>query len=141
MTLASRVRVEILRAITRRLTSSSQSAYCPIYNIRPILHVGPLKDGKVERQETLTFVDSVLRFRHLLSINDLSFAYRRVGKGFHNSLRQIFIVLNEEDRLHSQNANADSQGTNQVVTRGTKRPNQSNQTSRGRGQQRGKRAK
>lgn len=134
LTLASRVRVEVLRAISRKVNGPNQSAYCPIFNTRPILHVGPLVDGKVQRAETLTYVDAVLRFKHLLTINDLVFAYRRVGYGFHNALRQTFIVLRDEDRKHAQ-----SLPTTQGTSRGTKRTNDG--SSRGRGAPRGKRSR
>lgn len=138
MTLASRVRVEILRAIAKKVVSPSQSAYCPIYNPRPILHVGPLVDDKVERKETLTFVDAVLRFRHLLSINDLFFAYKRVGVGFHNCLRQMFLVMNDEDRVNF-NKNQEETNTNQPNSgRGVKR---GQETFRGRGSSRGKKSR
>lgn len=137
MTLASRVRVEILRAISKKVVSATQSAYCPIYNPRPILHVGPLVDNKVERKETLTFVDAVLRFRHLLSFNDLYFAYKRVGVGFHNNLRQMFIVMNDEDRTVFANTPAPPGGQT-TQGRGVKRGQDS---SRGRGGSRGKRGR
>lgn len=137
LTLASRVRVEILRAITRKVLSPTQSAYCPIYNPRPILHVGPLVEGKVKREETLTFVDAVLRFRHLLTINDLHFAYQRLGLGFHNVLRQMFIVLNDDDRKAFEASNP-KPTQRSGPTKGVKRGHES---TRGRGAPRGKRAK
>lgn len=136
LTLASRVRVEVLRSIARKVIQPNLSAYCPIYNTRPILHLGPLVDGKVQKSETLTYVDAVLRFRHLLTINDLTFAYKRVGYGFHNCLRQIFIVLNDEDRPKGQAAAASQARSGSG--RGTKR---SSDSTRGRGAPRGKRGR
>lgn len=136
MTLASRVRVEILRAIARKVLSPTQSAYCPIYSVRPILHLGPLVDKKVQRTETLTYVDAVLKFRHLLTINDLGFAYKRLGYGFHNVLRQMFIVLNEEDRATYNATHGRTAGSSENQSKGVKR-GQDHQ--RGRGAPRGKR--
>lgn len=137
MTLASRVRVEILRAISRKIISPTLAGYCPIYNPRPILHVGPMVDGRVDKRETLTYVDAVLRFRHLLTINDLSFAYQRVSKGFPGCLRQTFIVLNDDDRRVVQGNQGNQPQPTSGPTRGQKRPGD----MRGRGGFRGKRAK
>lgn len=117
VTPATRVRVEVLRAISKKLIRPEVSSYCPIYGIRPLLHIGPKVDGKVQTKETLTYVTAVLRFRHVLTIRDLYFAYQTVGDGFSGCLRQTFIVLNEEDRKNSKNHAADQ------PTRGTKRTN------------------
>lgn len=57
LTLATRVRTEILRAIARKLNIPEESGYCPIHNPRPILQVGRLQDGKVVPMRTMTFVD------------------------------------------------------------------------------------
>lgn len=139
LTLASRVRVEILRAISKKLTAPNASGYCPIYGTRPILHVGPAENGRVQPTETLTFVDAVLRYRHLLTINDLHFAYQRVGNGFKDALRQTFMVLNEDDRTNHSRARQDVFSTPPEQTpRGQKRPGP---FGRGRGNFRGKRAR
>lgn len=79
LVLGTRVRQEILRAISKKVQDSDLAAYCPIYELRPVLHLGPLRDGRVVRTETLNFVDSVMRFRHLINVTDLDFAYSRVG--------------------------------------------------------------
>lgn len=131
VTLATRVRTEILRAISKKLTTDNLSGYCPIYNSRPILHTGPLVDGKVQPKETLNFVDSVLRYRHLLSPTDLTFAYKRVGNFFFGSLSQTFIVLNTEDKANFDKNREDlNQGS---TSRGQKRGLADSSRGRGRG--------
>lgn len=120
VTPASRVRIEILRAISRKLTTDEQSGYCPIYGVRPLLHVGPKENGRVMTRETLTFVTAVVRFRHLINVSDLFFAYQTLGDNFTGCLRQTFIVLNEDDRQHSK-AERTRQAT-QTTQRGQKRP-------------------
>lgn len=132
LTPASRIRVEVLRAISRKLTTDALSGYCPIYGTRPILQTGPLVNGRVQPTDTFTYVDAVQRFRHLININDLSFAYKRLGNSFMGALRQTFVVLNEDDSKQYQNQDHDSR-QNQ---RGNKRRHEDPPTqgsSRGRG--------
>lgn len=126
VTPATRVRIEVLRAISRKLTTDERSAYCPIYGARPLLHVGPRVNGRVETKETLTYVTAVLRYQHLVNIRDLFFAYKALGSNFGGSLRQTFILLNEEDRKHSEKARDKASETN----RGQKRPPDSTENSR-----------
>lgn len=54
VTIGTRVRMEILRAIARKVQSDEEVAYCPIFGIRPVLHVGPVSNGKVTRTKTFT---------------------------------------------------------------------------------------
>lgn len=98
LVLGTRIRIEILRAIAKKLNDPNLSGYCPIYDTRAILHLGPVVEGRVVREETLGFVDAVLRFRHLISVLDMDFAYQKVGNAYLNALPQNFIVLNEADR-------------------------------------------
>lgn len=122
VTPATRVRVEVLRAIARKLTKDDQSGYCPLYGSRPLLHIGPKVNGKITPKETLTYITAVQRYRHLINIRDLYFAYQTLGTNFGGCLRQTFIVLNEDDRKASEAArNRDAQ-----TNRGTKRTMQSN---------------
>lgn len=126
VTPASRVRVEVLRAISRKLNTDERSGYCPIYATRPILHVGPRVNGRVEPRETLTYVNAVLRYQHLLNITDLMFAYKALGANFGGCLRQTFIILNEEDRKHAEEARKKAA----QHARGTKRPTTDQSESR-----------
>lgn len=127
VTPATRIRIEVLRAISRKVLAPELSAYCPIFGLRPILHVGPLVSGKVQPKETLTYVPAVLRFRHLLTIRDLYFAYKNLGDSFFGSLRQTFIVLNEEDRKNS--ATQRVKETEESRGRGQKRAQEQETTS------------
>lgn len=119
VTPATRVRIKILRAISRKLTTDERSGYCPIYGTRPLLHVGPRVNGRVETRETLTYITAVLRFQHLINVRDLLFAYKSLGANFGGSLRQTFIVLNEDDR---KNADVLLKKMNETANRGKKRP-------------------
>lgn len=119
VTPATRVRIEVLRAISRKLNTDERSGYCPIYSTRPLLHVGPRVNGKVETKETLTYITAVLRFQHLITVRDLLFAYKALGANFGGSLRQTFIVLNEDDR---KNADVLLKRMSETASRGKKRP-------------------
>lgn len=123
VTPTTRVRIEVLRAISRKLTTDEIAGYCPIYGMRPVLHVGPKVSGRVIAKETLTYIPAVQKYGNLLSVKDLCYAYRAVGENFKGSLRQTFVVLNETDR---QLAKEELKKLNQQTQRGTKRP--SNET-------------
>lgn len=118
VTPATRVRIEILRAIARKIVGD-QAGYCPIYAMRPVLHVGPRVDGRVQAKESLTFGPAVQKYGNLLHASDLSFAYKSVGESFKGCLRQTFVVLNEHDR----EAYKVEQKRLAQQSRGTKRPN------------------
>lgn len=120
VTPSSRVRVEVLRALSRKLSAGDLFGYCPIYGMRPLLHLGPRVDGRVQAKETLTYVPAIQRYGNLLTLNDLIFAYRSVGDGFKGCLRQNFIVLNEEGRA---SLIEEAKKANNQQGRGTKRPN------------------
>lgn len=120
VTPTTRVRIEILRAIARKLTGE-MSGYCPIYSMRPVLHIGPRQDGKVQTKETLTYIPAVQKYGNMLNVKDLAYAYRAVEDGFKGCLRQTFIILNETDRRTSIE---EFKKQNNQQTRGTKRPGQ-----------------
>lgn len=102
ITLGTRVRYEVLRAIARKLTSDDKSGYVPLHGLRPLLHVGPRVQGKVSIRETYTYVDAVLKYQKLISRDDLAYAYTRSGEQFKGTMRQNFIVLDDGPKPSSK---------------------------------------
>jgi hypothetical protein len=72
--LATRVRVDVLKALALKLASPTQDAYVTPFTSRPMLHLTG-KDGKLGSLN-LSFVDAVARFGEGLTEDDVSEAYR-----------------------------------------------------------------
>lgn len=121
VTPTTRVRIEVLRAVSRKLTTDEVSGYCPIYGMRPVLHVGPKANGRVDAKETLTYIPAIQKYGNLLSVRDLSYAYRAIGDNFKGCLRQTFIILNESDRAAARDE-VKKLNQQQQQQRGVKRP-------------------
>jgi len=109
VTQATRVRIEIMRAIAKKLTTDSESAYVQGFISKPLMHY-VVKDSMPSfcsgTGRSYTFVDSVMRFGDLLLAADLIPAYRRAGATFQGSMEQYFVLLREDFVLPSvQGAN------------------------------------
>jgi hypothetical protein len=79
VTQATRVRIEILRAIAKKLTTDSESAYVHGFLSRPIMHYIVKENMPSDCAGTgrgYTFVDAVSRFGDLLMPIDLAPAYK-----------------------------------------------------------------
>jgi len=103
--LATRIRVDILKAIARKLTNDKDLAYVAGFTSRPMMHIR-MAGAPTENTRPLksfTFIDSISRFGRQLSKEDLETAYGRAGRSFNGQLQQNFVVLNEfdQDRLQS----------------------------------------
>ncbi len=99
MNLATRVRIDILKAIARRITNSEDQAYVSGFISRPMMHikksVAPVNTRPLQ---SFTFTDAVSRFSNLLKKDELKTAYERAGMAFRGQLSQTFVVLKEEDQ-------------------------------------------
>jgi len=107
ITLATKVRFEIMKAIARRIESDSETAYVPTFLPRPILHIKAKSDrssseprGRDPRKHlsSLTFADSIMQYGGLISGSDLEPAYKKAAGNFRGQMRQHFVVL--EDLEH-----------------------------------------
>jgi len=96
--LTTRIRVDILKALARKVSNMSVSAHVLAFVSRPVMHVRP-KIGSVDKTppRTFTFVDAVVQYGHLLKQVELSDAYRRAGIAFKGQLEQLFVVLREKE--------------------------------------------
>ena len=96
ITKSTRVRVEIMKAIARKLTREGEMAYVAGFIPRPVLHIKKVVEGKrTFPYKTFTFVDCVTRFGNLVMDSDLTYAYNQ-ALPFDGELEQNFIILNEK---------------------------------------------
>jgi hypothetical protein len=96
VSLATRVRVDILKAIARKISNKDTSAHTVPFISRPVMHVRPTESAEVwSTPKTYSFVEAATRFGHLVRQVELGEAYRRAGNSFKGQHEQHFIVLRE----------------------------------------------
>jgi hypothetical protein len=94
VSLSTRVRVDIMKAVAKKLTNKVVGAHVAAYSSRPILHVKDV--GKPEStSRAYTFVDTMTQFGGAVVQDDLQEAYRRAGSAFKGQLEQHFVILRE----------------------------------------------
>jgi len=93
--LATRVRIDVMKAIAQKVASDRVKTYVVGFVSRPVLHVKKLTDGS---QTTFTFVDSILAYGNLIRPADLSTAYKRAGVAFDGQMQQNFVLMTEGER-------------------------------------------
>ncbi len=81
VTLATRVRIEVLKALSNRVTSSQQLAYCTYNGPRPKLSVGPAV-GYPGRRTALNYAPAIKKYGFLLDDQFLDKAYARAQMFF-----------------------------------------------------------
>jgi hypothetical protein len=98
--LATRIRVDIMKAIARRQTNNTNIAYVAGFNSRPMMHIraAGAPAANTRPLKSFTFIDSISRFGRQLTKEDLETAYGRAGRSFNGQLQQNFVVLNERDQ-------------------------------------------
>jgi len=94
VSLSTRVRVDIMKAMAKKISDKNFSAHVAAYSSRPILHVREI--GKPESSNrAFTFIDAILRYGGSVGQDDLEEAYKRAGSAFKGQLEQHFVVLKE----------------------------------------------
>ena len=93
VTLATRVRLDVLKAIAKKCESKTEQMFVRGFTSRPVLQIRQ-RDGS-RPPLTLTFADAVGRFGAKLKDADLAGAYRRAGRAFSGELEQNFVVLTD----------------------------------------------
>jgi hypothetical protein len=97
---ATRVRIEILKALSKKLSTDTETAFVQGFVSRPVLQYR-VKEGAQssidDAGRSYTFVDAMAKFGHKLTSDDLALSYSRAGSTFIGAMSQYFIVL--EDRL------------------------------------------
>lgn len=130
ITLATKIRLDIMKAIARRIESDNESAYVPSFLPRPILHIkakGRGGNGDPRKHlSSLTFADAIKEYGGLIKDSDLTPAYKRAGGNFRGQMRQHFVVL--EDQEYQSKFSFPPPGPSEAAaaaggskTRGTKR--------------------
>ena len=93
VTLATRVRIDILKAMAKKFTTNQEDLFVYGYASRPVLHIKPKDQNK--RPMWLSFSDALIRYGSGLRKGDLDEAYRRTGVAFKGQLQQNFVVLHD----------------------------------------------
>ncbi len=81
ITLATRVRIEVLKALANRVTNTKQLAYCVQSGPRPKLSVGPCV-GYPGRRQSLNYAPAIKKYGYLLEDQFLEKAYARAQMFF-----------------------------------------------------------
>ncbi len=78
--LATRVRIEILKAMTKKFSSDREDIFVMGYASRRVIHIKPKAED--QRPMWLLFSDALLRNGSGLKEKDLGDAYRKTGVAF-----------------------------------------------------------
>jgi len=95
VSLSTRVRIDVMKAMAKRLTNTRDSAHVASYSSRPILHVKTASTSGEPISRAYTFIDAVSRYGGVLVQQDLDEAYKRAGSAFRGTMEQHFVVLHE----------------------------------------------
>jgi len=115
VSLATRVRIDILKAIAKKVTTAEDQAYVVGFISRPIMHLRKKSDRRdTKPYKSYTFVDAVENFGRQIYAEDLESAYNRAGKAFTGQLQQNFVVLNDEKQVSSTSTSATSSTSHQA---------------------------
>jgi hypothetical protein len=110
--LATRIRINIMKAIARKVTNKKELAYISGFISRPMMHIkaAPVTTNS-KPLRSFTFSDAVSRFGNLLRMEDLDAAYSRVGNAFVGQVAQNFVVLNNQDHDHFRSGASGAPGS------------------------------
>jgi hypothetical protein len=100
VSLATRVRVDMMKAIARKVTNKDDLAYVAGFTSKPMMHIrkagAPTPSTRALR--SFSYIDTVTS----AGVDDLETAYRRAGQSFNGQLQQNFVVLNERGQASLQ---------------------------------------
>ena len=94
VTLATRVRSDILKVIAQRCANDNEDFFVIGFTSRPVLSIRR-KDST--SQYALSFADAVSKFGSGISRGELQVAYGRAGESFVGQLQQNFVVLHDKE--------------------------------------------
>lgn len=111
-TQATRVRIEILRQIAKKLSTDTEAGFVHGFISRPVLRY-EVKEGAQSHcsgtGRSYNFVDAVSRFGDLLFAVDLAPAYKRAGQTFRGAMEQYFVVLQEGGAFQNEATSSNAQ--------------------------------
>jgi hypothetical protein len=100
VTLTTRVRIEILKAVAKLLTTETEVAYVQSFTSRPMLHYQTregVRHQLPDANRSYSFVEAVGRWGDRLTTVMLLPAYKRARPAFIGCLEQYFVVLKESE--------------------------------------------
>jgi hypothetical protein len=100
ITHSTRVRIEIMKVIAKKLTTDTEVAFVQGFISRPVMRYNAREAAQSYAAGTgrsYSFVDCVSRFGDLVIAHELAPAYRRAGATFKGAMEQYFILLNEDE--------------------------------------------
>jgi hypothetical protein len=100
--IGTRVRIEILKAIAKRISNTQDLAYVASFISRPVIHIKPRTSRNERPTKSYTFIDAVKQFGSQLKPEDLLDSYAKAGRAFTGQLEQNFVVLKESDSEAAQ---------------------------------------
>jgi hypothetical protein len=100
--IGTRVRIEILKAIAKKISTDQDQAYVVSFISRPIMHIKQKSDRSGRPSKSYTFIDAVKQYGSRLENADLLSAYAKAGKAFAGQLEQNFVVLKESESEAAQ---------------------------------------
>jgi hypothetical protein len=99
----TRVRIEIMKAIAKKISNDNDLAYVVGFIPRPVMHIKKRGGGDQAPFKTYSFVDAIKYHGAVLVQDDLGGAYARAGRAFEGQLQQNFIVLRDSESGSDQN--------------------------------------
>jgi hypothetical protein len=102
--LATRVRADVMKVIARKVSNKDDLAYVAGFTSRPMMHIrkAGAPSPSLRPLKSFSYIDTVMRFGHLVDVEDLETSYGRAGRSFNGQLQQNFVVLNERDQASLQ---------------------------------------
>jgi hypothetical protein len=100
--IGTRVRIEILKAIAKKISNDKEFAFVASFISRPVMHIRQKNDRNKKPTRSYTFIDAIKQFGTQLQKLDLLDAYAKAGRSFSGQLEQNFVVLKESDSEEAQ---------------------------------------
>jgi hypothetical protein len=100
--IGTRVQIEILKTIAKRISNTQDLAYVASFISRPVIHIKPRNSRNERPMKSYTFIDAVKQFGSQLKLEDLLDSYAKAGRAFAGQLEQNFVVLKEADSEAAQ---------------------------------------
>ena len=94
MTLATRVRIEVLKAIAGKFSRNEERIYLTQTEPRPYIRVVNTTDRS---EKVLIYADAVSKYGLRLEREDLAKAYTKAGNNFYGQLAHLFVILFDDD--------------------------------------------
>jgi hypothetical protein len=98
----TRVRIEILKAISKKISNANELAYVASFISRPVMHIKQRNERGERPAKSYTFIDAVKQFGSRLKHDDLLDSYAKAGRSFTGQLEQNFVVLKETESEAAQ---------------------------------------